>query len=90
MRMNNETSIFAEYPDVVTIDDLQQMLHLGKCTIYQLLKDNEIKHIRIGRKYLIPKKCAINFIDMSNRDSCQIPSYCDRMKAVGCSHGKER
>ena len=62
--MNNNKELFHEYPDVVTTKDVQQMLHVGRNSVYQLLKENKIKTIKIGKKYVIPKKSVINFLDL--------------------------
>lgn len=55
-------SLFADYPDVVSVTQLQNMLHIGKNTAYQLLKDKEIGYIKIGKSYKIPKINVISFI----------------------------
>lgn len=55
-------NMFAEYPDIVTVDHLMQMLHIGKSSAYALLKSNQIQHVRVGRKYIIPKGAVIGFI----------------------------
>lgn len=57
---NNE--IFRDYPDVVTIDDLQSMLHIGRNTAYKMLQDNIIKTLKVGKKYIIPKTSVVNFV----------------------------
>jgi excisionase family DNA binding protein len=59
--MNNK-EIFAEYPDVVTPDDLQTMLKIGRNSVYDLLKNKLIKSIRVGKKYIIPKENVIDFL----------------------------
>lgn len=59
--MNNK-EIFAEYPDVVTPDDLQMMLKIGRNSVYGLLKNKLIKSIRVGKKYIIPKENVIDFL----------------------------
>lgn len=59
--MNNK-EIFAEYPDVVTSDDLQTMLKIGRNSVYDLLKNKLIKSIRVGKKYIIPKENVIDFL----------------------------
>lgn len=58
----DNNSMFAEYPDVLSIEQLQEMLHIGRNTAYDLLKDSTIKTIKIGKKYIIPKASVINFI----------------------------
>lgn len=61
--MNND--IFKDYPDVVTPEDIQNMLHIGRNRVYELLKNNTIKSIRVGKKYIIPKKSVINFLQLA-------------------------
>jgi hypothetical protein len=48
-------SMFFDYPDVVEIADLQTMLKIGRNTAYNLIRDNKIKSIRIGKIHKIPK-----------------------------------
>ncbi len=62
MRMN--TSIFQEYPDVVSVEQLCKMLRIGRNTAYHLLKSGTIQAIRIGRQYRIPKKQVIHYMDL--------------------------
>lgn len=57
-----ESNMFASYPDVVTVDDLMEMLHIGRNSAYMLLKTGVIKTIRIGKRYIIPKKSIISYI----------------------------
>ena len=59
--MNNK-EIFAQYPDVVTPDDLQTMLKNGRSSANDLLKNKLIKSIRVGKKYIIPKENVIDFL----------------------------
>lgn len=54
--------MFTEYPDVVTPDDLQTMLKIGRNSVYNLLKNNLIQSIRVGKKYIIPKVNVIDFL----------------------------
>jgi len=49
-------TMFHDYPDVVTVKQLQEMLQISKPTVYMLLRENEIPHRRIGVKYIIPKR----------------------------------
>ena len=61
-RIGKENQImFEKYPDIVTIEQLQEMLNLGRNNAYKLLQANKIKHRKWGRKYLIPKMYVIEF-----------------------------
>ena len=53
---------FDNYPDIVTPDDIQKMLRIGRNSVYDLLKQGKIKSLRVGKKYLIPKTSMINFL----------------------------
>ena len=60
---NTQSSeMFKDYPDVITIIDLQAMLHIGRNAAYKLLQDNSVVSIRVGKKYIIPKTSVTNFI----------------------------
>ena len=54
--------MFKEYGDVVTVDELCEMLNVGKNRAYDLLSSGEIKSKRIGRVWKIPKKAVENFL----------------------------
>ncbi|MCL2082390.1 MAG: helix-turn-helix domain-containing protein [Oscillospiraceae bacterium] len=55
--------MFEGYKDVVTVRDLAKMLNIGHNTAYALLKSNQISHVRVGRKYIIPKQSVIGFVE---------------------------
>lgn len=54
--------LFETYPDVVSIDEIQQMLRIGKNAIYELLKTQKLKSIKVGKRYIVPKKYVIDFL----------------------------
>lgn len=59
----NNTYSFNDYPEVISIDNLQEILHIGRNAAYSLLKEGKIKTIKIGKKYIIPKKSIIEFLE---------------------------
>lgn len=54
--------MFAEYPDIVTVKDLQTMLGISRHAAYDLLGDGEISCIRLGNAYKIPKINVIDYV----------------------------
>ena len=58
----HSADMFKDYPDIITILDLQAMLHIGRNAAYKLLQDNSIVSIRVGKKYIIPKASVANFV----------------------------
>lgn len=55
--------MFEAFKDVLTVNEVCAALHMGRNTVYKLLKNNKIKSIIIGNKYFIPKVCLIDFIN---------------------------
>lgn len=58
----DSTNMFLEYEDIVSIEDIMKMLHIGKSAVYTLLKSGKIKSVRVGWKYIVPKKSVADFI----------------------------
>ncbi len=47
--------MFKEYPDVVSVEQLMEMLQIGQSLAYRLLRSGAIPAKRVGRKYIIAK-----------------------------------
>ena len=58
----NIMQLFKEYPDVVSVEQLQKMLDIGRNTAYKLLSEQKIKAKKIGRIYIIPKNNIIKYL----------------------------
>ena len=54
--------MFTEYDEILSIEDVMEILHIGKNSVYSLLKSNEIRNVRVGKRYIVPKQSVINFI----------------------------
>ena len=54
--------MFENYPDVVTVKELCQMLKIGRNTAYELVKYDRIYSVMVGKKYIIPKQSVINYL----------------------------
>lgn len=59
--------MFRDYPDVVCVEQMSEMLGISTKTAYRLLKDNEIKHFRVGRTYKIPKLHILSYLQLIQR-----------------------
>jgi excisionase family DNA binding protein len=55
MLEKRKANIFKDYPDVVDVEQVSEMLSISSKTVYKLLKDDKIRHFKIGRAYKIPK-----------------------------------
>lgn len=55
--------IFDGYPDVVTFEQLQEMLgNVGRTLAYKLLQNKEIESFKCGRSYRILKSKVIEYL----------------------------
>lgn len=74
---NNEAAVsikqcylemFKDYPDVVNVETLRQMLGgIHKSLAYRLIRSNKIKHLTIGSTYRIPKLWIIQYIQKQEK-----------------------
>lgn len=60
--MNTET-----YEYLITIEELFEMLSIGKNTTYRLLKTNQIKAFKIGRIWKIPRDAVSQYVISQSR-----------------------
>lgn len=51
-----------DYPEVITVEELLDILSVGKNSAYRLLRSGEIKSIKIGHTYRIPIVSVKEFI----------------------------
>ncbi len=50
------------YGELITLDQLQEILSIGRNTAYDLLRTKKIKAIKIGKLWRIPKKSIEEYI----------------------------
>lgn len=56
--------MFKEYPDVVDVEQMSEMIGISTKTAYKLLRENKIEHFKIGRTYKIPKLNILLYINV--------------------------
>lgn len=54
--------MFKDYPDLLNITQMKNMLGIGVTLAYRLLKENTIKSKKVGREYKIPKVNVIKYM----------------------------
>jgi len=54
--------MFEDYGDLLTIEELCDILSVGKNTAYELLRTRKIKSLKIGRSWKTPKKSVEEYI----------------------------
>lgn len=58
--------MFNDYQDILTVDDLCEMLSIGKNSAYTLLASGQIKAFKHNRIWKIPKIAVTEFIMQSS------------------------
>ena len=54
--------LFKEYPDIVSVEQVSEMLKIGQVLAYRLVRSGEIKSRKVGRRYIITKQHIIDFV----------------------------
>ena len=55
--------LFSNYPDILSVQQLMELLQIGKILAYKLIESKKFKAIKIGREYKILKNSVIDFIN---------------------------
>ncbi len=51
-----------QFPDILTVKDLQEILSVGRSKAYTILHSGELQYITIGRQIRIPKKYLLDYL----------------------------
>lgn len=55
-----------QYKDVLTVEELCEVLQIGKKLAYRMIRSGEIPARRLGRIYRISKKSVIDYLSNQN------------------------
>lgn len=56
------TMMFPEYPDIVDVKQLQEMLGISRHLAYDLINDGYIRGVKVGNAFKIPKVNVIRYV----------------------------
>lgn len=59
--------MFEEYNDLLTVEELCEMLSIGKNSAYKLLASGDLKCFRYNRVWKIPKQGVIEYIKQQSK-----------------------
>ncbi|MCH5339067.1 MAG: helix-turn-helix domain-containing protein [Acetatifactor sp.] len=54
--------VLKDYPDIQTVEEMSKALGVSSKTGYQLLRENKIEHLKVGRAYKIPKAHLLSYL----------------------------
>ena len=63
-----------------TVQEAAKILSLGKTTVYELIWQNKLKHIKIGRKIIIPEAAIQEFIEANTKTNREWKE-CEQLEA---------
>lgn len=52
-----------QYGDIISVEELCEILKTGKNRVYELLQTNQIGSFRLGRNWKIPKISVIHYLE---------------------------
>jgi len=52
----------SDLPGVLTVKDVQQVLGVGRISVYNLIEAGRLRAFKMGRVYKIPKGAVIEFL----------------------------
>lgn len=55
--------LFTNYPDILSVAQLMDILQIGRILAYKLIEEKKIKALKIGREYKIIKNSVLEFIN---------------------------
>jgi excisionase family DNA binding protein len=55
-------TVFKEYPDVLDVKQVSDLMGVSTKTVYKLLNTNVISFLKVGREYRIPKITLMQYL----------------------------
>ena len=55
-----------QYQDIITVDELCEILKTGKNRVYELLETNQIRAFRLWRNWKIPKISVEHYLEIQS------------------------
>lgn len=60
--IKENTQMLNDYGDILTLDELCEVLKISENVAYRLIREHTIPAFRVGRIYKIPKEAVTNYI----------------------------
>lgn len=61
----DKTKSLSDYPPILTVADIMEILKISKPVAYRLLKNGDLKNRKIGREYKVVKSHFNEFLNSS-------------------------
>lgn len=64
--------VLKDYPDILTVEEMSKALGVSSKTGYQLLRENKIEHLKVGRAYKIPKAHLLSYLRLGLHTAAEV------------------
>lgn len=81
--MKKEGLMLEQFPDILTVKQLQDILSIGRSKAYDLLHSGELQYITIGRQIRIPKRFLLDYLQKLSYNT-NLKSGMDSMGGCAC------
>ena len=76
--------MFENYPDLLTVKQLQDILSIGRSKAYDLLHSGELQYLTIGRQIRIPKRFLLDYLEQLSYNG-NLKSGMDSVGGCACA-----
>lgn len=70
-------TMFTQYPDLMSINDLRRALGIGRTKAYAIVSNGEIRSIKVGKSIRIPKTSLLDYVE-KDYTTCEADKRCYR------------
>ena len=56
-----------EYSEILTVEDVMEILNIGKNAAYDLFRNGEIKCFRLKNRWKVPKQAVVDYINNQSK-----------------------
>ena len=64
-------AVFGDYPDVLDVKQVSELLGVSTKTVYRLLHDGSLESLKIGRVFRIPKVNVMKYVKIFGSTLCE-------------------
>ena len=50
------------YENLLSVVEAAKILHISKTKAYEMIHDNELPHLQLGKRFLVPEKAIYSWI----------------------------
>jgi len=59
------SAMFKDYPDVLDVKQVSELLHVSTKTVYRLLRSGTLTSLKVGREFRIPKLYLLQYLKVT-------------------------